>query len=708
LSDLLAAALRYAELGYPVFPCAPGDSRPITEHGFHNASLDPEQIERWWIEHPSANIGLPTAGLVVIDVDGASNPWPGAERGLELAIAPMATTPGGGSHRVFRQPAGKAWRCTQSTLAPHVDTRADGGYIVAPPSRRPDGEYRWVPGLELDVSPDRLPEPPGWLVAQLDGLAPNAPRSCQATGSPTLAHVAADAGGANKIPSGQRNATLARLGGTMRRVGMSQPEITAALLRANSDRCVPPLAPREVERIAASIARYEPDQIAVALTENHWAQMYADTGGDEAAGVDDPGPIPDRLLRVPGFIDAVIDYTLATAPYPEPVLAFCGALSLQALLAGRKVRDAADNRTNLYVLGLANSGAGKDYPRKVNQRILLEVDLAECLGNSFASGEGIEDRLFVQPSALFQVDELDGLLLKVTQAKDARHEQVVSILLQMYSSASSVYVMRAKAGKERTVIDQPCLCIFGTAVPKHFYEAISPRLMTNGFLARMLILESQKRGQGREATVGPIPDAILEIARWWAEFQPGAAGNFSAWHPVPQLVHADDEALGVLRAFREYADAEYSRAEDRGDAVAMAIWARAYEKARRLSLIHACSANHLALLIGREAAVWACEFVAHQTRRMLFMAGSHASESDFDAKRKRLLDVLAKWQAQHGDRWMPFWTINRKLPWSRKEHEEVRNTLIAQRLIEFGTHQTGGRPGEVYRLVPSGTATTPS
>ena len=238
-------------------------------------------------------------------------------------------------------------------------------------SRRPDGEYRWVPGLELDVSPERLPEPPGWLVAQLDGMA---------TGTPTLANVAAEAGGANQIPVGQRNATLARLGGAMRRVGMSQPEIAAALIQANADRCVPPLAPREVERIAFSIARYEPDQIAVALAENHWDQMYADHGDDDAVGLDDPGPIPEHLLHVPGFIDAVIDYTLSSAPYPEPVLAFCGALSLQALLAGRKVRDAADNRTNLYLLGLANSGAGKDYPRKVNQRILLEVGLAECLG----------------------------------------------------------------------------------------------------------------------------------------------------------------------------------------------------------------------------------------------------------------------------------------------------------------------------------------
>ncbi|QDT34005.1 bifunctional DNA primase/polymerase [Thalassoglobus polymorphus] len=695
MNDLLEAALNYVDLGYPVFPCAAGGSNPITPRGFHDASLDPEQIERWWTAHPSANIGLPTAGLVVIDVDGATNTWPGEERAMELAAGPMALTPGGGSHRIFRQPPEKGWRCTQSVLAPQVDTRADGGYIVAPPSRRAEGSYRWVPGMELDVSPDQLPEPPAWLVAQLDGPPP---------GTPTSPDVATGTGLGNKIPSGQRNATLAKLGGAMRRVGMSQEEIVAALLRANADRCVPALTAREVERIAGSIARYEPDQIAVALAENHWDQMYADSGSDEATRFEDPGPTPPQLLRVPGFINSVIDYTLSSAPYPEPVLAFCGALSLQALLAGRKVRDAADNRTNLYLLGLANSGAGKDYPRKVNQRILLEVGMPECLGNSFASGEGIEDRLFTQPSALFQVDELDGLLLKVTQAKDARHEQVVSILLQMYSSASSVYVMRAKAGKERTVIDQPCLCIFGTAVPKHFYEAISPRLMTNGFLARMLILESQKRGRGREANVGPIPEPILEVARWWAEYQPGHAGNLSTWHPVPQLVDADAAALNGFRAFREYADAEYSRAEDGGDPVSMAIWARAYEKARRLSLIYACSANHSAPQIDLPAVTWACEFVEHQTRRMLFMAGSHASESDFDAKRKRLLEILAKWHAQHGDRWMPFWMINRKLPWSRREHEEVRDTLVAQRLIDFGTHQTGGRPGEVYRLVPTGGA----
>lgn len=271
-ADMLTAALRYAELGYRVFPCAPGDNKPATEHGFKDATTDAEQIERWWSEIPEANIGIASEGLLVVDVDplgsGESNPWLQDEpdKLLELAAAPTAITPRGGRHYVFRKPGGKAWRCTASRLAPKVDTRTDGGYFVVAPSRRPEGAYAWVPGQDLDEPPDRLPEPPSWLVALLDSLAQE---------TPTLAHVAASGAKGNAIPEGQRNATLARLGGNMRRVGMSQAEIAAALLQTNKDRCFPPLSPREVECIAASVARYEPDQIATAMAEGRWDQLMA-------------------------------------------------------------------------------------------------------------------------------------------------------------------------------------------------------------------------------------------------------------------------------------------------------------------------------------------------------------------------------------------------------------------------------------------------
>lgn len=696
-STMLNAALRYAELGYAVFPCAPGGSVPLTDHGFQSATTDAEQIEAWWSAHPSANVAIATAGLLVVDIDpldgGSPNPWlrEEPERLLALAAAPTAITPRGGRHHVFRKPAGKAWRCGTSVLARHVDIRTDGGYIVVAPSRRREGSYSWLRDFELDVSPDRLHEPPPWLAAALDGGG---------TTSPTLPRVATGGETANPIPSGQRNATLARLGGAMRRVGMSREEISAALNRANRDRCVPPVAPGEVERIAASVARYAPDEVSVALVENHYDQMYSETPPEESSA-DDPGPVADDLLRVPGFIDQVMSYTLATAPYPERVMAFCGALALQAVLAGRKVRDPMGNRTNLYILGLANSGVGKDHARGVNQRILYEAGLADCLGNTFASGEGIEDRLFVQPAVLYQVDEIDGLLLRVSQAKDARHEQIVSMLLQMYSSARGVYVMRAKAGRERTVIDQPSLSIFGTAVPKQFYQALSHRLLTNGFLARMIVLECRRRGSGRDDGDSPMPDSILETARWWSEFRPGGSpGNLSEWHPDPRLVEQTDVARRQFRELREQADEAYAQAEARNDTVAMAIWARAYEKARRLALIYACSANHQEPEIGPEAVAWAGAFVEHQTRRMLFMAGYHASESEFDSKRKRLLEVLEQWRQRHGDEWMPFWRINRRLPWSSREHDEVRATLVEQRLIETSILQTRGRPGAVYRLIP--------
>lgn len=267
-SIVYEAALRYAELGYPVFPCAAGDKHPRTEHGYKDGTTDPEQIATWWEERPAANVGIPTEGLLVLDIEAEATWLLGdLEKQLDLAIAPMSVTASGGRHYVFRQPPDRNWRNTQREIAPYVDTRADGGLFVAPPSALPGGKaYCWARGMELDVSPDQLPEPPAWLVEILDSLddtSHSSPRDA-ACGAP-----------GNVIPDGQRNGTLARLAGTMRRAGMTQEEIRSALQQANSDRCQPPLNAREVDRIAESIGRYAPDEITVALVENHWEQIFS-------------------------------------------------------------------------------------------------------------------------------------------------------------------------------------------------------------------------------------------------------------------------------------------------------------------------------------------------------------------------------------------------------------------------------------------------
>ncbi|MDX2199601.1 MAG: bifunctional DNA primase/polymerase [Phycisphaerae bacterium] len=276
---MLQTALWYADLGYPVFPCAPGRKTPATPHGLLDATTDVEQIGRWWTEQPSANVAIRTDGLLVVDVDGAENPWlhDDAERRAEIAIAPTSQTPRGGRQYFFRQPKGRTWRNTAGRLADHVDTRGNGGYVLVAPSIVDGRGYLWAEDRPLAVTPPRLPEPPAWLTTMLDALAAS-----------NSVDTAVDASRANPIPEGQRNATLARLAGAMRRVGMTRAELFAALLQINVDRCTPPLPLREVERIAASVARYEPDSISVALIEDHWRQDFAPKPP--------PGPLSVRTL----------------------------------------------------------------------------------------------------------------------------------------------------------------------------------------------------------------------------------------------------------------------------------------------------------------------------------------------------------------------------------------------------------------------------
>jgi hypothetical protein len=366
MSEMLNAASQYAELGYAVFPCISGDKKPLTEHGCREATLDIDLITEWWSTWPGANVAVATEGLVVIDVDGEVNKWLAdePEKLLELAQAPLALTPNGGRHYIFRAPHGRRYRGSAGRLAAKVDVRADGNYIVVAPSVLAGGKhYQWVNPLDMPV--ESLPEPPAWLLAALDeAQAPNSPDTKQVAGNP--------------IPSGQRNSALTRLAGVMRRNGMSQAEMAAALHRANVDRCQPPLDAEEVDRIAASVARYKPNAVTVAQVEDHYQQDFV---AQASTGPSDPGPVPDELLHVPGFMNDVVRHTLATAPYPESVMAFAGALALQAFLAGRKIRDTADNRTNLFLLGLANSGAGKDHPRKVNQQILLEIGCQQAVAD---------------------------------------------------------------------------------------------------------------------------------------------------------------------------------------------------------------------------------------------------------------------------------------------------------------------------------------
>ncbi|MFJ1740217.1 bifunctional DNA primase/polymerase [Streptomyces microflavus] len=183
---MLAAALQAAENGWHVFPLRPADKRPALHGeavcpligdcaGGHRkwedrATTDPERIRRAWATG-RFNIGIATgpSGLVVVDLDlpkpDSSTDTPHGVTTFtalcERAGQPVPTTyrtrtASGGHHLYFTAPPGIRLGNTAGTLAPLVDTRAWGGYVVAPGSTTPAGRYEVTDPAPIMPLPDWL------------------------------------------------------------------------------------------------------------------------------------------------------------------------------------------------------------------------------------------------------------------------------------------------------------------------------------------------------------------------------------------------------------------------------------------------------------------------------------------------------------------------------------------------------------------------
>lgn len=265
---MLEAALEYSRLGWAVFPLAPGRKDPLAATlpkavqaeyrlagGSLAASTDPTVIRPWWTRWPEANVGLPAGVATFVDIDPGA-PWPPDDRQraeIKATGCPLARTPRGGWHLFFATPGGHAWKALVGELAPNVDVRTGNAYVAVAPSTTCHGRYQWVRPL---VPPDQLPLPPAWLIEALDRVAARERPSGGRDRRP-----AED--GLETWSEGCRNSGLFKLACRLRRAGLGDSEIEAALLEANRTRCHPPLAEREVATIARSAGRYPAGPAAV-------------------------------------------------------------------------------------------------------------------------------------------------------------------------------------------------------------------------------------------------------------------------------------------------------------------------------------------------------------------------------------------------------------------------------------------------------------
>jgi hypothetical protein len=245
-SKILKSALWYAAHDWPVFPCRERGKEPLTEHGFKDATTDPEQIRAWWRRYPRANVAIAVPdGYAVLDIDGP-NGWAALE-GAGYTVSSTArqqTGRGPGhEHHLFRLPPGVRLSNGATALV-NVEIKTEGGYILAAPSVHPSGAiYRWLT-LPLE---ENIADAPEWLLT----IAKPATGNGKSRPPGEWAELIR-----GPITEGGRRGELLRLGGLLFRRLPAEVAYELGCLWARSS-CSPPIDPNEVDRILDDVAALE-------------------------------------------------------------------------------------------------------------------------------------------------------------------------------------------------------------------------------------------------------------------------------------------------------------------------------------------------------------------------------------------------------------------------------------------------------------------
>lgn len=396
-----------------------------------------------------------------------------------------------------------------------------------------------------------------------------------------------------------------------------------------------------------------------------------------------PLKFPSECLDVGGLLGEIIRHNLATALYPQPELALAAAIAVLGTITGRKVSDSYGTRTNVLVLGLGLSGTGKEHARKVNKELLLRSGAEKMIGSErVGSHAGIVTAVFDQPSILLQLDEIGRLLDTCKDARRSPHLYAcITVLMQLYTSSNTLWKADAYADSKKVkTIDQPHLCLYGTATPDSFWHSLSTENIGEGLMGRLMVFE----GRGYETRMqrpseSPLPQDLVEAFRWWHQFQPG--GNLGGEHPTAHRVpHTAEAAARYESHTLAINDRRVSE-----DHLRAAVWSRSGEKANKLALIHACSrARGLPSEITVEDIDWGIKLANYLTRRLLLGCQEHVSENEVEGRAKRVLRLIGTGISLN--------ELSRRTQWLRsRERNEILSDLAGCGLIITEQIDTKGR-----------------
>lgn len=259
-TNIHRSAEYYAKhFNWHVFPCAVRGKTPITTNGLLDASLDYEQINKWYTKTPDANLAIRTgreSGIFVIDLDGETGKESFKsfleDHGEKMPDTVTSITGNDGMHILFKYPKelGKVKSCTDWLgVGSKVDIRGDGGYIIAAPSIHPNGTaYEW----EISSRPGEveIAEAPQFIIEKLRNDSDDSKQTIIKRDSSYWDNII------QGISEGGRNDAATRLAGHLYRKYVDETLIIEIMFMWN-ERNNPPMDAKELTKTIMSVRNKE-------------------------------------------------------------------------------------------------------------------------------------------------------------------------------------------------------------------------------------------------------------------------------------------------------------------------------------------------------------------------------------------------------------------------------------------------------------------
>ena len=364
--------------------------------------------------------------------------------------------------------------------------------------------------------------------------------------------------------------------------------------------------------------------------------------------------LPKHLCQPPGAVGEVVDFIVSAARKPSATLALASALAFTSALIGRRYKGPTGLRSNVYIVGLAPSGFGKDITIRAPHHLATAAGpniMRKFIGSDIASVQGLKSRLREDPSIVYQIDEF-GKFLERTAGRRAsiNDKQIATALLTLTGAAGSEFGATDRAAERQEAIHHPSLSLYGVSTPHSFWQALASGNIDEGLLGRLIALDNgTKRPVTTKPSIDveqppqPLIDTVRSLIGLGAKANLFGLYNRSGGEP-PDNVVSVPFGDGAEEAFEEFC-LRIEKEMDRTRTEHQPILSRLGENSIRLSLIVAVGVNPNDPIITAEIQAWANDVAEHSGRTLIKGAREHIAENESHAeylKIKRYIEHSGK------------------------------------------------------------------